>query len=311
MKDNWRNLMLDIGVVIGNPPYNNGADIDFIDKGFELSKNFTVMITPAKWQTQDDNQRITSKMTYGQFRRKIVPYIREIVFFPCCKDIFNILQVDGITYFIVDKVKHSKCYIHTKSKWFNCLESSEFRSIQNRETLINIGNKIVEHLGEYNSFKFPEIHGDKKYTIYMNTQAPGGQLSTLESKRKTLFIGNAYIKETSKIYSKCFKNTTIPVFESNDINECNYFLSWIWSKFTQFFCFINQSKLTGILTNDCFRFVPEPTVLDIGGNRVPGKFDHTYTDDELYKTFNLPQKYIEIIEEIIKERKLNIQERRS
>lgn len=43
--------MLDIDVVIGNPAYNNGADIDFIDKGFELSKNFTVMITPAKWQT--------------------------------------------------------------------------------------------------------------------------------------------------------------------------------------------------------------------------------------------------------------------
>ena len=43
-------------------------------------------------------------------------------------------------------------------------------------------------------------------------------------------------------------------------------------------------------------------VLDANGNRVEGKFDHIYTDEELYKTFNLPQKYIDIIETVVKER---------
>ena len=56
----------------------------------------------------------------------------------------------------------------------------------------------------------------------------------------------------------------------------------------------NISKLTGILTNDYFRFVPAPP---------SGKFDHIYTDQELYEAFNLPQKYIDIIESVIKERK--------
>jgi len=65
----------------------------------------------------------------------------------------------------------------------------------------------------------------------------------------------------------------------------------------------NLSKLTGILTNHYFRFVPSPMVLDEQGNRVPGKFDHIYTDEELYKTWNLPQKYIDVIEAVIKERK--------
>ena len=47
-----------------------------------------------------------------------------------------------------------------------------------------------------------------------------------------------------------------------------------------------------IITNDNFRFVPaHPT----------GKSDHIYTDEELYKAFNLPQKYIDIIESVIKE----------
>lgn len=35
-------------VVIGNPPYNRGIDIDFVKLGFDLSKQYTVMITPAK-----------------------------------------------------------------------------------------------------------------------------------------------------------------------------------------------------------------------------------------------------------------------
>ena len=63
---------------------------------------------------------------------------------------------------------------------------------------------------------------------------------------------------------------------------------------TRFFVAINISKLNNILTDDCFRFVPAPP---------SGKFDHIYTDEELYKAFNLPQKYIDVIEAVIKERK--------
>ena len=59
-----------------------------------------------------------------------------------------------------------------------------------------------------------------------------------------------------------------------------------------------------VTSDDYFRFVPAPTVLDADGNRVPGKFDHIYTDEELYKTFNLPQEYIDVIEAVIKERKV-------
>lgn len=46
--------------------------------------------------------------------------------------------------------------------------------------------------------------------------------------------------------------------------------------------------------NDYFRFVPAlPT----------GKFDHIYIDQELYEAFDLPQKYRDVIEAVIKERK--------
>lgn len=48
------------------------------------------------------------------------------------------------------------------------------------------------------------------------------------------------------------------------------------------------------MCNSFFRFVPAPP---------SGKFDHIYTDAELYKAFNLPQKYIDVIEAVVKERK--------
>ena len=93
------------------------------------------------------------------------------------------------------------------------------------------------------------------------------------------------------------------VYGSNDISECKSFLSWMDSKFTRFMILINIAKQGGILNDHCFRFVPAPTVLDTNGNRIPGKFDHIYTDEEIYKTFNLPQEYIDVIEAVIKERK--------
>lgn len=49
-----------------------------------------------------------------------------------------------------------------------------------------------------------------------------------------------------------------------------------------------------IMNDNTFKFVPAPP---------SGKFDHIYTDEELYKEFNLPQKYIDVIESVIKERK--------
>lgn len=66
---------------------------------------------------------------------------------------------------------------------------------------------------------------------------------------------------------------------------------------------MNVSTYANLMENHYFRFVPSPMVLDEQGNRVPGKFDHIYTDEELYKTWNLPQKYIDVIEAVIKERK--------
>lgn len=284
-------------VVIGNPPYNKGMDLDFVDIGFELSKQYTVMITPAKWQTAEANQKVASKMTYGKFREKIVPHMNYVCFYPDALDVFGIGIREGITWFLLDKQIHEKCQVVNKcklQKWFN---SEKSRCITNGETLHNIGAEIVSYLGEYKKFRFNTVSGKEKYSVWsMNDITIGGRSGSdyflLSSTGQSVYVGTSKIIEQGNILS--IPNASVLTFESNDIAECQSFISWLNTKFTRFFVAINLSSRSGVMENNYFRFVPAPP---------SGKFDHIYTDAELYKAFNLPQKYIDVIEAVIKERK--------
>lgn len=282
-------------VVAGNPPYNRGMDLDFVDLGYSISKKYTVMITPAKWQTTaDDYSGCASKnINYRQFREKYVPHMSYVCYYPACKDVFDILQVDGITWTLIDKHEHEKCTVENRCRYTKEFNSIEVRSIRNRESLFNIGNEIVNYLGKYNTFSFPYQYQYKRFQVWTNTQVPGGGLSTQVAVRKTQFVGESHI-EVDNGMNTTHSVASVCSFSSDDRTECESFISWLNTKFTRFFVAINPTKLTGIITDDDFRFVPAPP---------SGKFDHIYTDAELYKAFNLPQKYIDVIEAVVKERK--------
>ena len=91
----FNNMKFD--VVIGNPPYNKGMDLDFVNKGFEMSKQYTVMITPAKWQTADANQKVASEMSYGDFRKQLVPHMRKVIYYAQTPEVFSIAMTEGIS----------------------------------------------------------------------------------------------------------------------------------------------------------------------------------------------------------------------
>lgn len=307
MKQTFQDFKLN--TVIMNPSYNNGADIDFVFLANSIVTDYTVAITPAKWQTSEGNQRIASKNSYGDFRKQIVPHIKQVVFYPCCKDIFDILQVDGITYYIVDKQQtFYKCIVENKCKYIKEFDNStEFRSILNRESLLNIGNEIVNYLGNYNTFKFENIATSKRFQVWTNIQCPGGNLSTVTSPRKTLFIGESTLDEDLGFEIE-HSDASMMTFTSDSEAECKSFISWLNTKFTRFFTAINANKLTGILTNDSFRFVPVPFIDEDGTY----KWDRIYNDKELYEHYGLNKneaktkegiRYIDIIENIVKERK--------
>lgn len=277
--------------VVGNPPYNSGMDLDFVNLGFEISNKFVCMITPAKWQTADENHRVASKISYKRFREIYQKHIINVVFYPCCKDVFDIYQPDGITYFLMNKEIHTKCNIQNICKDIESFNGKEYRTLENRSSLLNIGNEIIEYLGDYKSFRFPQLTKLREYEVWTNTQPSGYDWYATNKPRYVLCPSRIVSKCNGE---KCDVSAAVAVFESDTIHECESFMSWIDCKFTRFFLVPNISRLTGLMTDDCFRFVPAPP---------SGKFDHIYTDEELYKAFNLPQKYIDVIEAVIKERK--------
>ena len=282
-------------VVVGNPPYNRGMDLDFVNKGFDLCEKYCLMITPAKWQTAEADQRVTSNMSYGEFRGKLVPHMSKVVFYPDCKDVFDIYQTDGITYYLLERSnKFDLCEVKNISKKRGIYNSTIRRSIRDSESLLNIGNEIIESMGRYEVFKFPYIEGTKRFAVMTNTQVSGYDWYIDDGARYVLSISRILDVGAGEEYS----GTAKVIFESDSRAECESFISWLNTRFTRFFLVPNISKLTGVLTDHYFRFVPAPPTNSSGNT-----WDHTYTDEELYKAFNLPQKYIDIIEALIKERK--------
>ena len=288
-------------VVIGNPPYNKGMDLDFVKLGFDLSTQYCVMITPAKWQTAADDYKGCASKTidYKGFREQLVPHMKKVVFYPDALEVFDIGIREGITYYLLDKKNtHKECTVINRCKLQKYFNSESKRSLINRETLHNCGNDIIEHIKPYARFGF-KTNSSGKYQVYTCDDITiggrsGSEYFLLNSSGSSVYLGNSYIVDTSVQDIKL----TLPAvnklsFSSDTKEECESFVSWLNTKFTRFFIAINLSSRGGVISDDYFRFVPAPP---------SGKFDHIYTDEELYKAFNLPQKYIDVIEAVIKER---------
>lgn len=287
-------------LVIGNPPYNKGMDLDFVDLGYKISDQYTVMITPAKWQTAEVNQKVSSKnINYGQFRQMYVPHMKYVCFYPDCKDVFNIMQADGISWYLIDKLHtYDKCTVVNKLNANKVIDSVSERNLCDSNTLFNAGDEIIKYIGKYNNFTFPDCDYGR-FRVFTNNHAPGGALYAFSPTASSIhIIGKSYLLDT---HTKrlAFGETSLPddavaVYASDDLSECQSFISWLKTKFVRFFVAVNISKLAPMMCNECFKLVPAPP---------SGKFDHIYTDEELYKAFNLPQKYIDVIEAVVKERK--------
>lgn len=296
-------------VVIGNPPYNDGMDIDFVFKAFQLATKHVAMITPAKCFTAEATQRISSQHSYEDFRRELVPHMSHVCFYPNCSDVFDIQERSGIVYYTLVKDMCDKCNVKNMSLYQSIFNSTEYRDIKNGESLLNIVDEIISYLGDYKRFRFGTYNG--KYGVNIGKcirnergkkdmyQALGvisyssGKASVLENSEIVENVGGDFI--TSILNSEI-------IFLSNDIKECKSFESWLSTKFVRLFIFGNISTRSNVFNNHYFRFVPAPP---------SGKFDHIYTDAELYEAFGLNKpeaqtkdgvRYKDIIEAVIKER---------
>ncbi len=273
---------LKFDVVIGNPPYNRGMDLDFVALGYILSSQYTVMITPAKWQTAEADQKIASRISYGNFRKYAVPYMSHICYYVDTTDIFDIQLPTGITYFLMDKSIHEKVQITNKfGKQLEIFNDTEYRDIG--FTLCNFGQHILDLVKDMPRFCQMPLSQDKQYICKVCT--------LLSNKRIWDSKGMTVYNCQTQVCAKEYLGEYYQIASFDTQTEAESCKSWIELKLNRFIMLLGDA--TGISINS-YKWVPAPP---------SGKFDHIYTDQELYQAFNLPQKYIDIIEAVIKERK--------
>ena len=283
---------MNFDVVIGNPPYNNDLYLDFVTCGHQRANKYSLWITPAKWQAKGGDKN-------ELFRKNIEPHMKDIVYYPDCSDVFNIGEVPGISYFLLEDKYNSETKVRNVCKLQAKYNDETLRSIKNRETLFNKGSILNEKLKNYAKFDLKKTPKGKRYQVWTNNKvAIGGGKSqgtliysnegTLQCLQISRLIDNSNCLDTASIIADSQQT-----FSSDSKNECESFISWIYTKFVRYLLSINLAGLTGIANpnSDWWRFVPDP-----------GKFDHVFTDEELYNKYSLTQDEISLIESVIKER---------
>lgn len=301
-------------IIAGNPPYNNGMDIDFVFDAFEVTKVAVAEITPAKFQTAEADQKIASQHSYGDFRSELVPHICSIIFYMDAAEVFAIEQPDGVVAYTLTKRNIDQCLVINRCKHQKYFNNFRYRDITHQQSLNNAGNDLYEYLGNYNKYSFKENYG--QYEVYTGGQVAWGHAWGYSERLDPCSLisrdGNCYAVGVSKIIDSNNDNIeriptdAIKTFSSDSLEECESFISWINTKFTRFFALINIGKRC-LVDNAGFRFVPEPPLM----NSSSTVWNHLYTDTELYKYYNLDidnavtkdgYKFIDIIESVIKGR---------
>ena len=273
-------------VVIGNPPYNNDLYLDFVFLGYKLSSKYVCMITPAKWQAKGGIKNET-------FREEIVPHMSKIVYYPNSLDVFDIDSQGGICYYIIkNNTKFNKVDVDILGQLAkdsivtgeHVVYSDNNYTYMLRKDIANIIDKVKKS-GDFKQLKITGIKA-KDDGINVKLTNVFSDVKRM-SKSPSLVLIEPYIDNNSNdknIHTSCIR-------VCNTYKEAESFISYINTRVVRFLVFLNAFTV-GVINDETWRFVQDP-----------GAFDHIFTDEELYKKYNLTQEEINIIESVIKERK--------
>ena len=297
------------GLVVGNPPYNKDAYIDFVMKGNQLASGYSLWITPAKWQAKEDKPN-------ENFCNTIVPYISDIVSYRVSGEVFEGVNLPGgITCYLVGKelckdkvinrvlVKAWDRSFGFNKNYFSIIE--KVITNENFKSIIEDTNSRFYPCKSYFSSKefgfdstksdFP--HEDKSSEYWLESSKRIQQTRESDFKHiedmneyKVYFghiIDNHAVSHLVEPNHAMTRGSLLAGFGSKA--ECESLISYYNCRLIWFLVY-NQS--TGNINTSAFKHVP-----------MPDAFDHMFTDEELYDKYNLTDDEIKVIESVIKERK--------
>ena len=292
-------------VVIANPPYDRtDIQMKFASMAHDMCTKYSTLIIPAKWQCKGDK---TKEKLYSTFRKEVVPHMSKICFYQESTEVFDISEASGITYYIADK--RNEFNIKTienrckPNKYYNDIISRTFK--EGQDSLNNKGQSIINKivtLAEHTPYLVSEHIEANKYQYWCNTllcnncvttgdgKLTNSLLSQTTGKVHVLGVGEVSSKDDVETVHKLHPSYS-PLFTSDSMLEVASFLSYAYTKFVRFLIFNSICGLSTVTSDTWWHFVPDPVA-----------FDHLFTDEELYKQYNLTPDEIAIIEGTIAER---------
>jgi site-specific DNA-methyltransferase (adenine-specific) len=315
-------------VIVGNPPYqlNDGGGTGssakpiynlFIEQAKKLNPRYLIMIIPARWYSGGKG--------LDEFRSEMLKdkRIRKLIDFADSRDCFpNVDIAGGVCYFLWDRDNKGICEIQTIRK-NNIVKSSrfldEFETFVRDNMAIGIINKIRNKsnsfLDNVVSSRMPfglasSVRPEKKGELDLVTSGGNGKIPIAKVTN-----GKELIKKWKILLSKASNDhggqpdkdgkrkifSRIEVMPPNTVCTESYLVvgcyesesealnmsKYLKTKFCRFL--VSTILLTQNITKNKFVFVP-----NLPMNRV-------WTDESLYKYYNLSIQEIDQINQLIKE----------
>jgi site-specific DNA-methyltransferase (adenine-specific) len=317
-------------VIIGNPPYQLSTDgagaqarpiyHQFVQQAIKLDPRFVVMVTPSRW--------FSGGMALGGFRNEMLKdkRVKEIVDFIQEKDAFPNVNINGgVSYFVWDRDYVGECKIttvHAGGKYgapkMRALDEFDIFVRQNdaRDILLKVLSKkhgsFSERVSPVDPFKLPTtFHGvpnpNKKKDIKLYGSGAISYISKEEVNANHEWIDSWKVlipraTDGNENYPLPIWNQTGPVV-SGPQEACTFtyliaslaksekeaiaIATYMKTKFFRFM--VSIRKGTQDNKADTFLFVPE---IDLSKK---------WTDESLYKLFDINDQEIMYIESMIRE----------
>ena len=315
-------------VIIGNPPYQlsdggNGSSAmpiynQFVEQAKKLNPRYLSMIIPSRWfaggKGLDDFRK---SMLEDKRLVKMVDYVNA-------KDCFQGISLGGgVNYFLWDRDHPGQCEftnIHDGKVSVQMRDMNEFPVFVRYNEAISIIHKVMNKkeslvsnvVGSRNPFGFPSSARGKdnpNLGIKIHSSAGTGYVS-----RNDVRIGNSDIDKYKVMISKVtsehagepdksgmFKvisraeilppesvctDSYLIAFSDDDGEKVKNFYTYLCTKFFRFLLLQAVSSIN--LSKDKFCFIPMQNL------------DQPWTDEELYKKYELDEEEIEFIESMMK-----------
>lgn len=306
MKEVWKIDNWDL--VCTNPPYMNNMGKGskplynhFIEKSLKIS-NKIIMITPSRWFSGGKGLDKFRKMMLDRNDIKIIKHFDENI------NVFDGTDIDGgVSYFLIDNeysglVKFNNELIDTKKSDVLITDTLSNDIIEK----INI--KECDNFSSYVLSRKP-FGLESNHSKWSDNGIPTLTRSGIKNAKKDCVNdkfnildkykiviskadGNAF--KTKKILNKYYiltpgqasVETYLICYTSDNEDEVKNAGEYLLTKFSRYLLFVRMSNKN--LSKDKFKFIPKVD------------FSRSWTDEELYKHFDLTQEEIDLIEKIIK-----------